>query len=165
MSIQTELTRIINAKAAIKTAIEGKGVTVPDGTMLDGMAALIEAIQAGGTIKLFSGTITPSKDIVNITIEHNMGRVPKIIFIAAPKYVANYVAMCALILPDSFSVKCYSAAYKSKTTSPPSTSLLHLSQGTDISFQVSIGSEKATFYSGESFAKFHAGDTYTWYML
>lgn len=48
MSIQTELTRIINAKAAIKTAIEGKGVTVPDGTLLDGMAALIESIEAGG---------------------------------------------------------------------------------------------------------------------
>ena len=43
MSIQTELTRLTNAKAAIKTAIEGKGVTVPDTTLLDGMAALIEA--------------------------------------------------------------------------------------------------------------------------
>ena len=48
MSIQTELTRITNAKAAIKAAIEGKGVTVPDGTLLDGMAALIESIEAGG---------------------------------------------------------------------------------------------------------------------
>ena len=48
MSIQTELTRIINAKATIKTAIEGKGVTVPDGTLLDGIAALIESIEAGG---------------------------------------------------------------------------------------------------------------------
>ena len=48
MSIQTELTRITNAKAAIKAAIEGKGVTVPDGTLLDGMAALIAAIEAGG---------------------------------------------------------------------------------------------------------------------
>ena len=48
MSIQTELTRITNAKAAIKTAIEGKGVTVPDGTLLDGMASLIESIEAGG---------------------------------------------------------------------------------------------------------------------
>ena len=48
MSIQTELTRITNAKAAIKTAIEGKGVTVPDGTLLDGMASLIEAIESGG---------------------------------------------------------------------------------------------------------------------
>ena len=48
MSIQTDLTRIKNAKAAIKAAIEGKGVTVPDATLLDGMAALIESIQAGG---------------------------------------------------------------------------------------------------------------------
>lgn len=48
MSIQTDLTRIKNAKAAIKAAIEGKGVTVPDATLLDGMASLIENIQAGG---------------------------------------------------------------------------------------------------------------------
>ena len=48
MSIQTELTRLTNAKAAIKTAIEGKGVTVPSDTLLDGMASLIESIEAGG---------------------------------------------------------------------------------------------------------------------
>ena len=69
MSIQTELTRITNAKTAIKTAIEGKGVTVPDGTMLDGMAALIEAIQAGGGglpgFKMISGTYTPTENITS----------------------------------------------------------------------------------------------------
>lgn len=48
MSISSEVTRITNAKAAIRTAIEGKGVTVPDGIKLDGMAALIESIEAGG---------------------------------------------------------------------------------------------------------------------
>lgn len=48
MSIQTELSRIINAKSAIKAAIEGKGVTVPEATLLDGMASLIESIEAGG---------------------------------------------------------------------------------------------------------------------
>ena len=69
MSIQTELTRIINAKAAIKTAIEGKGVTVPDGTLLDGMAALIESIEAGGGEETLFGTyfetgsIIPASDI------------------------------------------------------------------------------------------------------
>lgn len=47
MSIQTELTRIIDAKAAIKAAIEGKGVTVPDGTLLDGMVEAINAIETG----------------------------------------------------------------------------------------------------------------------
>ena len=47
MSIQTEITRIESAKTALATAIEGKGVTVPEGTKLDGMAALVEAIEAG----------------------------------------------------------------------------------------------------------------------
>ena len=76
MSIQTELTRLTNAKAAIKTAIEGKGVTVPDGTLLDGMAALIESIEAGGgTIsgrKFISGEITFSETPTSeITISHD----------------------------------------------------------------------------------------------
>lgn len=60
MSIQTELTRITNAKEAIKAAVEGKGVTVPDGTLLDGMAALIESIQAGGGTTY--GAYIPSED-------------------------------------------------------------------------------------------------------
>ena len=63
MSIQTELTRITNAKAAIKTAIEGKGVTVPDGTMLDGMAALISSIQVGGGNTGGSTSAVPPKDV------------------------------------------------------------------------------------------------------
>lgn len=63
MSIQTELTRITNAKAAIKTAIEGKGVTVPNGTLLDGMAALIESIEAGG-----GADISPWADMVTFSI-------------------------------------------------------------------------------------------------
>lgn len=58
MSIQTELTRLTNAKAAIKTAIEGKGVTVPNTTLLDGMAALIESIETGGGIRVEQGSVT-----------------------------------------------------------------------------------------------------------
>ena len=67
MSIQTELTRITNAKAAIKTAIEVKGVTVPDGTLLDGMAALIESIEAGGGVENVAyGSYTPATDVYRI---------------------------------------------------------------------------------------------------
>lgn len=77
MSIQTELSRIINAKADIKAAIEGKGVTVPEATLLDGMAALIESIEAGGgTIsgkKFISGEITFSETPTSeITISHDI---------------------------------------------------------------------------------------------
>ena len=80
MSIQTELTRITNAKAAIKTAIEGKGVTVPDGTLLDGMASLIESIEgglAGCTIK--SGSFTPASDpTYGYTVTHGLGKIPDV---------------------------------------------------------------------------------------
>lgn len=64
MSVQSELTRLENAKAAIKAAIEGKGVTVPEATLLDGMAALIESIQAGGGD---SAASVIDKSVVNIT--------------------------------------------------------------------------------------------------
>jgi len=76
MSIQTELTRITNAKAAIKTAVEGKGVTVPAGTLLDGMASLIESIEAGGgASNIVSGTFTPTGD-GKFEIEHNLDLPP-----------------------------------------------------------------------------------------
>ena len=64
MSIQTELTRLTNAKAAIQTAIEGKGVTVPSGTLLDGMASLIESIEAGGiSNNIVAGSFTLSESL------------------------------------------------------------------------------------------------------
>ena len=45
MSIATELTRIQQAKADIKTAIESKGVTVPSATTIDGYPSLVNTIQ------------------------------------------------------------------------------------------------------------------------
>ena len=48
MSVQSEINRIVSAKSDISTAITNKGVTVPSGTKLDGMAALIGSIDSGG---------------------------------------------------------------------------------------------------------------------
>lgn len=82
MSIQSELTRLTNAKAAIKTAIEGKGVTVPDATLLDGMAALIEGIEAGGgEVNVSTGSFTPVETTTTLTIQHNLGKIPKAVFL------------------------------------------------------------------------------------
>ena len=79
MSIQTELTRLTNAKAAIKTAIEGKGVTVPDTTLLDGMAALIESIEIGGGSETGSGYATGTYTVASdITMGLDMSKSLKI---------------------------------------------------------------------------------------
>ena len=58
MSIQSEITRLSAAKTAIAEAITGKGVTVPEGTGLDDMAALIGQIASGsgGGIQMASGS-------------------------------------------------------------------------------------------------------------
>ena len=84
MSIQTELTRLTNAKAAIQAAIEGKGVTVPDGTLLDGMAALIDAIEAGGgnvkdfTFIEYNGTNTKT------SIRFPCNFIPNVVVVTGP---------------------------------------------------------------------------------
>ena len=91
MSIQTELSRIINAKSSIKAAIEGKGVTVPEATLLDGMAALIESIEAGGG-NFATGTFTTTDDITsNVVINHNLGVKPKFIIVLCT-YSETYFA-------------------------------------------------------------------------
>ena len=48
MSIASEITRLQGAKSDLKTSIEGKGVTVPSATKIDGYAALVDQIQTGG---------------------------------------------------------------------------------------------------------------------
>lgn len=86
MSIQTELTRLTNAKAAIKAAIEGKGVTVPEATLLNGMASLIDAIEAGGIqfgkyTTVTYGSFVPTEDITEYTIDlgyKGSGRIPAV---------------------------------------------------------------------------------------
>lgn len=57
MSISSEITRISNAKTAIAQSIANKGVTVPSGTKIDGMATLIDSIQTGGA------AVQPSKSL------------------------------------------------------------------------------------------------------
>lgn len=48
MSVQTQIDRISRAVSAALAALSEKGVEVPAGTKVDGLAALIAAIEAGG---------------------------------------------------------------------------------------------------------------------
>ena len=74
MSIASEITRLQNAKASIKTSIENKGVTVGDGT-LDTYASKIDAIETGitptGTINITeNGTYDVSdKASANVNVD------------------------------------------------------------------------------------------------
>lgn len=97
MSIQSELTRLTNAKAAIKTAIEGKGVTVPDATLLDGMAALIESIEAGGGgYEVSVGLITPTEDSTTLSFEHGLSKAPDYVTVFLPSGY-SYTTYCNIL--------------------------------------------------------------------
>lgn len=66
MSVQTQIDRISGAVQDALAALVGKGVTVPDGTKVDGLAGLIAAIEsgggsAGGAIAI-TGSITVTED-------------------------------------------------------------------------------------------------------
>lgn len=85
MSIASEITRLQGAKADLKTAIEGKGVTVPSATKLDGYADLVDDIQTGSTP---TGT-------KNITISANGTRTEDVASYASAQITAN--------VPNSYS--------------------------------------------------------------
>ena len=161
MSIQTELTRITNAKAAIKTAVEGKGVTVPDGTLLDGMAALIESIEAGGgTIsgrKFISGEITFSETPTSeISISHdNLGfRSQPFVFLADAAYAPSDNTG-ALISARSGSGVYVNSSKRFSLLSSVSETIDYLGYANDTSF--TIKSKSAT--------KMLAGKTYIWFRI
>lgn len=60
MAISTEIARLQQAKADIKTAIEAKGVSVPSSAKLDAYDGYIAAIPQGSAPSLQSKTATPS---------------------------------------------------------------------------------------------------------
>lgn len=64
MSVQTQIDRISGAVSAALTALSEKGVTVPAGTKVDGLADLIAAIEAGGG---GSGSDTPTNVTLNFS--------------------------------------------------------------------------------------------------
>lgn len=86
MSVSTQIDRLENAKSAIKTAIEGKGVTVPSATKLDEMAPLIESIapmlQSKSVTVTSNGTLNITSDsgydglseaVVNVDVSASKG--------------------------------------------------------------------------------------------
>lgn len=79
MSVQTQIDRISGAVSAALAALAEKGVTVPAGTKVDGLAALIAAIEAGGGSggNVYVGTITLAEEKNTVYVEHMLGVQPK----------------------------------------------------------------------------------------
>ena len=169
MSIQTELNRITNAKASIVSAIEGKGVTVPEATLLDGMAALIESIEAGSA-KVLTGTITWAEittTVVSTEIEHNFGRVP-LMFCIYPNF--NVTSSLSKPVAMIFSTTDYSFYFRaiSKSSYTPSIycnlSWTLLNRITDLS-KAGVSADESKLYLRvylDSTLTVTAGDEYRW---
>lgn len=120
MSIATEITRLQTAKADLKTAIEGKGVTVPSATKIDGYADLVDSIQTGGggtdyLVALCNGTLTEysSDEVTHITSSvfrgySNLTRLwlPNCQYITGG-YAASRTALRTLVLPSIVQIRNY----------------------------------------------------------
>lgn len=111
MSIQTQIERLSAAKTAIKTAIEGKGVTVPDATMLEGLAALIDSIEAGGGSEIYTGSVTFNTDSYSFGVDvkdptnHENYQIPKIAILVNTNRFIPYKNVTAMGIIDGMSFR------------------------------------------------------------
>lgn len=83
MSVQTQIDRLSEAKTSLSTWLTDNGVTVPDGTLMDGLVALLIGVKTGGGLPegitaIATGTFTPSAEIsaVDYDVEHGLGATP-----------------------------------------------------------------------------------------
>ncbi len=70
MAISDEITRLQGAKADIKTAIEGKGVTVPSSAKFDDFSDYIDAIQGSSAPSLQNKTVSPTTSQQSVTADN-----------------------------------------------------------------------------------------------
>lgn len=107
MSIADEISRLTAAKADLKTAIQAKGVTVPEGTKLDGYASLVGSIsggadtsdatavaaniQSGKTAYIASGKVTGTMNNVSKTVTNvaAIDQVQRLVYNTGSGYISG----------------------------------------------------------------------------
>ena len=176
MSVQSEITRLENAKAAIKAAIEGKGVTVPEATLLDGMASLIESIEAGGGAIYTESIIPATTKEAMLYITHNLGVVPNFAAmyildddtsVTDHAYLRVKAAFCTNV--DDKTTICGGTVYRAKGNASYSMTSYNANRGafTDtgagagqLVYYATKSGIRFTQYAGSATAYLQAGKTY-----
>ena len=167
MSIQTELTRITNAKAAIKAAIEGKGVTVPEATLLDGMAALIDSIEAGGGGGVATGSLVFDADHIDVSdpfeIIHEIGKIPTVFVL----YREDSVNGVSKVSPGAIVYYGTTNSYRIiRNTSASASATLNTISGVSYyigSSYLAADEQKLTWAIPGSVFAIYAGNIYRWF--
>ena len=70
-NLEPKINRIATAVTSALSARTAKGVTVPEGANVESLAALIEAIQAGGGGNIVAGSFTPTSNMKTFKVNHN----------------------------------------------------------------------------------------------
>lgn len=166
MSISTDLTRLQSAKAAIKTAIQNKGVTVPNGAKLDAFAALIDSIEAGGATGITTGVYIPASTGYDNVITHGLGVVPQLFAICAGAQAAGG----SYVLDSAHGFSDRTLLFRMSRTNPmnsPTGYIDHSHKITAGSFAKNVALAKAnetTINVGGNY-QLVAGTAYYWFAL
>lgn len=105
MSIQTELARIKGAKADLQSWVEENGVTVPDGTLIDGLVELAKTVGTGGGGEYIveEGQFVPTENVKTYgNIEHSLGVAPFFYVI----FLSESSSMNTNVSTNTFMLKC-----------------------------------------------------------
>lgn len=87
MSIESEITRLVNAKSALRSWLVSKGVGVPGSALLPDMVELLDDVQTG------SGTAEQS----TVTISNAVGTAITVVAPTGSKSVANGASIAVMI--------------------------------------------------------------------
>ena len=87
MSIESEITRLVNAKSALRSWLVSKGVGVPGSALLPDMVELLDDVQMG------SGTAEQS----TVTISNAVGTAITVVAPTGSKSVANGASVAVMI--------------------------------------------------------------------
>ena len=87
MSIESEITRLVNAKSALRSWLVSKGIGVPSSALLPDMVELLDDVQTG------SGTAEQS----TVTISNAVGTAITVVAPTGSKSVANGASVTVMI--------------------------------------------------------------------